>query len=438
MSVEEELKEQAEHAKEPFDRNVALTMAVIAAVMAIVSVAGQILVTEELLNQQKASDQWAFYQAKDIRRYESDIARDMMAALSAGPAAINKYAANMERYDKDRGDIQAEARKLEEESHVHGAQALRAHLGEVFLEIAIVLASLAILTKRRPMWYRLDAQRGGGRGYRCHGSAGALAGVVDHCLAGRDSLRDNKEGRFGPMANRISETLRYFSTAGVCLALALAGASTARALDPNKKLTQYVHRTWQTPEGLSQTSVYSVTQTRDGYLWIGTQSGVLRFDGVEFNPVRALQSNSLGDVWARSMMEDGGGRLWILTNDFQLIRITGSKVKVFSEEDGLPTQYFSCLVRGCGRRRVGLHSYRIGALRGRQIRGTRVPRPNRQASGYRMPRQRRKDLDRGRRFVDDLGWLAIFAGCAQIPAATRKCGHCSAPRMKFGSEPGRA
>jgi Domain of unknown function (DUF4337) len=153
MSVDEELQEHAEHAKEPFDRKVALTMAVIAAVMAIVSVAGQILVTEELLNQQKASDQWAFYQAKDIRRYESDIARDMMAALSAGPAAINKYAANMERYDKDRGDIQAEAKKLEEESHVHGAQALRAHMGEVFLEIAIVLASLAILTKRQPMWF---------------------------------------------------------------------------------------------------------------------------------------------------------------------------------------------------------------------------------------------------------------------------------------------
>ena len=148
------------------------------------------------------------------------------------------------------------------------------------------------------------------------------------------------------MANRISETLRHLSTAGVCLVLALAGAGTAHALDPNKKLTQYVHRTWQTPEGLSQTSVYSVTQTRDGYLWIGTQSGVLRFDGTEFTPIRALQSNSLGDVWARSMLEDVDGRLWILTNDYQLIRINGGKVKVFSEEDGLPTQYFSCLVRG--------------------------------------------------------------------------------------------
>ena len=152
MSVDEDLQENAEKAREPFDRKVALTMAMMAAVMAIVSVAGQMLTTEELLNQQKASDQWSFYQAKDIRRYESDIARDMMAALSAGPAAINKYAANMERYDKDRAEIQAEAKKLENESHVHGARALRAHLGEVFLEIGIVLASLAILTKRRTMW----------------------------------------------------------------------------------------------------------------------------------------------------------------------------------------------------------------------------------------------------------------------------------------------
>ena len=153
MSVEEELKESIEKAKEPFERNVALTMAVMAAAMAVVSVMGQILVTEELLGQQKASDQWSFSQAKDIRRYDSEVARDMMAALSAGPAGINKYAANAERYEKEKGEIQNEARKFEEESHVSGARALRTHVGEVFLELAIVLASLAILTKRRPMWF---------------------------------------------------------------------------------------------------------------------------------------------------------------------------------------------------------------------------------------------------------------------------------------------
>lgn len=153
MSVDEELQEHAEHAKDPFDRKVALSMAVIAALMAIVSVTGHILTTDELLAQQKASDQWSYYQAKSSRRYESDIARDMLAAANAGPAAVNKYAANVERYEKEGEDIQAEARKLEQESHLRGAQAFRIHIGEVFLEIGIVLASLAILTKRRMMWH---------------------------------------------------------------------------------------------------------------------------------------------------------------------------------------------------------------------------------------------------------------------------------------------
>src|SRR6266403_12837 len=105
MSVEEELQENAEHAKQPFDRKVALTMAVIAAVMAIVSVMGHILTTDELLDQQKASDQWAFYQAKAIRRYESDIARDLLAALSAGQSGVQKYTANVARYEKESEEI---------------------------------------------------------------------------------------------------------------------------------------------------------------------------------------------------------------------------------------------------------------------------------------------------------------------------------------------
>jgi len=130
------------------------------------------------------------------------------------------------------------------------------------------------------------------------------------------------------------------------LVLALGCGSTALGLDPNHKLTQYLHRTWQTQAGLAQASIYVVTQTHDGYLWVGTQSGVVRFDGVEFKPVRALQEHSLGEVWARAMVEDTAGRLWMTTNDFQLIRISGSDVKVFTEKDGLPTRDFSCLVPG--------------------------------------------------------------------------------------------
>ena len=152
MAVEEELQEQAGEARGPFDKRVAGTMAALAAVMAIVSVLGHVTTTEELLLQQKASDQWSYYQAKSIRRYESEVARDLFAGMKISDKS-DEYAKNIDKYRKDDDDIQKEATALENESHYRGKQALGFHLGEVFLEISIVLASVAILTKRATMWY---------------------------------------------------------------------------------------------------------------------------------------------------------------------------------------------------------------------------------------------------------------------------------------------
>src|SRR6266851_10184278 len=151
MSAAEELKEHAEHAQGPFDKRVAASMAIIAAFLAIVSVLGHINTTEELLLQQKASDQWAYYQAKSIRRYESEIARDMFAAANAAKSA--DYEKNAGRYTKEGEEIQKEATGLENESHFKGRQAVRFEMAEVFLEVGIVFASLAILSKLRPVWW---------------------------------------------------------------------------------------------------------------------------------------------------------------------------------------------------------------------------------------------------------------------------------------------
>ena len=63
------------------------------------------------------------------------------------------YQKNAEKYRKDDDDIQKEAQALEQESHLHGRRALGFHFGEVFLEFSIVLASLAILTKKVYLWY---------------------------------------------------------------------------------------------------------------------------------------------------------------------------------------------------------------------------------------------------------------------------------------------
>jgi len=153
MSLNEELEEHTHEAKEPFDKRVAATMAMIAAALAVVSVAGHILTTEELLNQQKASDQWSFYQAKSIRRFSAEATADLLATVKSDEALAAKYKDAASKYKEQGDDIQKEAKALEKESHLRGDQALRAHFGEVFLEIAIVFSSLAILTKRSLLYW---------------------------------------------------------------------------------------------------------------------------------------------------------------------------------------------------------------------------------------------------------------------------------------------
>jgi hypothetical protein len=172
MSVSEELHEHSEHAKDPFDKRVAATMAILAASLAIVSVAGHITTTEELLLQQRASDQWSYYQAKSIRRYESEVASDVFAAMRSD-AKSEEYTKNAARYRKDDEEIQKLAQDFENESHTRGRQALRLHFGEVFLEISIVLASLAILSKRPLFWY--SAMAGG--------AVGAIIGATAYFIS---------------------------------------------------------------------------------------------------------------------------------------------------------------------------------------------------------------------------------------------------------------
>ncbi len=155
MSVNEELHEHAQHANDPISRRTGAGMAIIAACLAVVAVSGHIETTEELLAQQKASDQWAYYQAKSLRRYQSDVARDILAQLPGEKAAkaAEKYTGNMEKYIKDGEEIKKKAEELEVESALNGRRALRLHFGEVFLELAIVFCSLAILSKRSIFFY---------------------------------------------------------------------------------------------------------------------------------------------------------------------------------------------------------------------------------------------------------------------------------------------
>ena len=149
MSVHEEVEEQAHHAQHPFDKRVAGTMAIIAALLAIVSVLGQHFNTETLLSQQIASDQWAYYQAKDIRKYAAQVAADSLTAANANPSMVDQYRKDITKYTAQSAAIQRTAREQEAERDKAARESYRFDFGEVFFEVAIVISSLAILTKRK-------------------------------------------------------------------------------------------------------------------------------------------------------------------------------------------------------------------------------------------------------------------------------------------------
>ena len=161
MSSEElqELKEHAEHAAHnPSLAPVSLTMAILAVAVAVAALLGHRAHTEEVLLQAKAADQWAYYQAKNIRQHTDKIFTDFAAVFSVQDAEAlaklrEKYSAEAERYQDEQKEIQSEAQKLEQEVGLETRRADRFDLAEVFLEIGLVITSITLLSGRRIFWH---------------------------------------------------------------------------------------------------------------------------------------------------------------------------------------------------------------------------------------------------------------------------------------------
>ncbi len=129
--------------------------------------------------------------------------------------------------------------------------------------------------------------------------------------------------------------------------IALAGLLTvwtasAPALDPGKALTQYVRDAWQPEQGLPQSSVTAILQTRDGYLWLGTQEGLVKFDGVRFTVFDTRSTPELGHNFVLTLLEDREGRLWIGTYG-GLARLERGTFSRFTTAQGLPNDQVRAL-----------------------------------------------------------------------------------------------
>jgi hypothetical protein len=153
-----ELKEHAEHAKhDPTLAPVSVTMAILAVMVAVVTLLGHRAHTEEVVQQAKASDQWAYYQAKNIRRHEDEIVNDVTAVQPTTDAAAltklrEKYSGEATRYKDDQKEIEDKARELEAEVAAEMRRADRYDLAEVFLDVGLVITSITLLSGRRLFW----------------------------------------------------------------------------------------------------------------------------------------------------------------------------------------------------------------------------------------------------------------------------------------------
>jgi|SRR5690242_7205357 Domain of unknown function (DUF4337) len=146
--------ELEEHATSSFSRRVAITTAIYAVVLAIASLGGNYAMKEMLLAQQQSSDQWAFYQAKVMREHLYRAQKMLAESMRAGGAAdvARTFADEERRYNAEKKEIETEARKLEQLRDRYRTRDPYFDYAEVFLQIAIVTASVSILATSRALY----------------------------------------------------------------------------------------------------------------------------------------------------------------------------------------------------------------------------------------------------------------------------------------------
>lgn len=95
--------------------------------------------------------------------------------------------------------------------------------------------------------------------------------------------------------------------------LFLLGAPPVLALDPSLDISQYAHTAWTVREGFSLGNIYAMAQTPDGYLWLGGEFGLFRFDGVRSVPWQPPAGQHLPEKNINALLVTRDGTLWIGT-----------------------------------------------------------------------------------------------------------------------------
>src|SRR3974390_3786186 len=103
--------------------------------------------------------------------------------------------------------------------------------------------------------------------------------------------------------------------AGMVWAVLLAWCPGPAALDPSLDISQYAHTAWRVRDGFFKASIQPIAQPSDGYLWLGTQFGLLRFDGMRALPGHPPKGQALPSEFVFSLLASRDGTLWIGTRE---------------------------------------------------------------------------------------------------------------------------
>ena len=127
---------------------------------------------------------------------------------------------------------------------------------------------------------------------------------------------------------------RHAATLGAILACLVGWHPHAFALNPALDVSQYAHTAWKIRDGFTRGAIRSIAQTPDGYLWLGTEFGLLRFDGVRNVPWQPPGDQPLPSTWIFSLLATRDGTLWIGTSK-GLVSWKDGKLTSYKELAGL-------------------------------------------------------------------------------------------------------
>jgi ligand-binding sensor domain-containing protein/signal transduction histidine kinase len=124
----------------------------------------------------------------------------------------------------------------------------------------------------------------------------------------------------------------------------LVGGVCGQTVSSKRVFDRYQQFVWTDQQGLPQNTVQAITRTSDGYLWLGTLAGAVRFDGARFTVFDSSNTGEIKGSYITALLEDATETLWMGVDGGGLVGFRGGRFSVYTTANGLPNNYVKSLL----------------------------------------------------------------------------------------------